>query len=80
MGRFLLQFDRWCLKKFRTLYDALRQVGMRRCVYYRWRNGRVIPKESALRCYCLHTGIDLQYVLTGIPGKVGKNSLTLCHY
>lgn len=78
-GRFLLEFDRW-RRKFRSLRRSLVQAKMRRCVYYRWKKGQVIPKESALRRYCLQTGIDEQYVLTGIPGKVGNNTLTLWHY
>ena len=57
-SRFFLQFERW-RHKFRTLRHALAQCGMPLRVYYRWKNGRVIPKETALRRYCLSTGIDL---------------------
>lgn len=78
-SRFLLQFEKW-RRQFPTLQHALQRCGMRREVYYRWRNGTVIPKETVLRRYCLLTGIDILYVMTGIAGKVGNNQLTLSYY
>ena len=78
-GRFLLQFDDW-RRKFRTLGRAMAQAGLQRCVYYSWKTGKRVPQEAALRRVCERIGIDSQYVLTGIPGKVGDNHLTLCFY
>lgn len=77
--RFLLEFDRW-QRKFHTLRHALRQAGLQPTVYHRWRRREVIPRESALRRVCVNTGFDVDYVLTGIPGKVGHNRLTLGFY
>lgn len=77
--RFLLEFNRW-KRKFINLRHALEQAGMRRCVYYRWKKAQVVPQENALRRYCQHLGLDTQFVLTGIPGKVGGKALTIGYY
>ena len=77
--RFLLEFDRW-RRKFHTLRHALQQAGLPRRVYYRWHKGQVIPNEATLRRVCVNTGFDIDYVLTGIPAKVGHNHLTLGFY
>ena len=77
-GRFLLLFERW-LRKFHTLQHGLDRVRMQRRVYYRWKKGQVVPRESALKRYCQAAGFDEQYVLTGIPGKAGSH-LTISHY
>ena len=77
--RFLFRFDSWC-RKYPSLEAALHQARMPRRVYYRWRKGQVIPKETALRRLCLQTGIDIQYVLTGIPFRDEKCQLSLRYY
>ena len=53
---------------------------MSRFVYYRWRKGQVIPRVTVLRRLCLQTGIDIQYVLTGIPFRDEKCQLSLRYY
>ena len=66
-GRFLLLFERW-LRKFHTLQHGLDRVRMQRRVYYRWKKGQVVPRESVLKRYCQAAGFDEQYVLTGNRG------------
>lgn len=77
--RFLLEFKRW-RRPFYNLRHALAQAGMPGRVYHRWKKGQVLPQEGALRRYCQHCGLDTQFVLTGIPGKVGGKALTIGFY